>query len=145
VRSLAAAYVAVFVGGMLGTSLRLGLDTLIPHAPTQFPVSTLTINIVGSFVLGALVARYWPTARGWVKAGLGPGLLGGFTTFSAVMVSLVAQAAAGEWLLAAGYLVATLALGMSAAAAGLWVGARSRPALAGHVDVGHSGGIEVDE
>lgn len=115
---------AVFIGGMLGTALRFGLDALIPHGDASFPVSTLIVNIVGSFALGALVARVWPTARGWVKAGLGPGLLGGFTTFSAVMVSLVAQASAGAWGIAVTYAVATFALALGAAAAGLWFGGR---------------------
>jgi fluoride exporter len=109
---------------MLGTALRFGLDMLIPHADAGFPVSTLIINTLGSFALGLLVARVWPTASGWVKAGLGPGLLGGFTTFSAVMVSVVAQAAAGEWGIALAYAFATLALGLGAAAAGLWFGGR---------------------
>ena len=36
---------AVFAGGVLGTGARWGLDVLIPHTATQFPVRTLLINI----------------------------------------------------------------------------------------------------
>ena len=87
----------MLVGGLVGTGLRLGIDALLPHADDAFPWSTLLINVVGSFALGVLVARVWPTAPAWLRAGLGAGLLGSFTTFSAVAVSLVALADAGEW------------------------------------------------
>jgi len=116
---------AVLVGGALGTGLRLSLDLLIVHGDADFPVSTLIINVVGTFALGFLTARVWPTARPWVRAGLGPGLLGSFTTFSAFAVSLVSLTDAGEWMLGALYLVATLVLGFGAAWAGLRIGART--------------------
>ncbi len=115
---------AVFVGGALGTALRLGLDATLVHRDDEFPLSTLIINVVGSLVLAVLVARLWPIAPSWVRAGLGPGLVGGFTTFSAVMVSMVTLAASSQILLALGYLVATLVLGFGAAALGFWIGRR---------------------
>lgn len=115
---------AVLVGGAIGTGLRLGLDLAVPHGDAGFPVSTLVINAVGAFTLGLLTARLWPTARPWVRAGLGPGLLGSFTTFSAFAVSLVSLAASDEWMLGALYFGATLVLGFGAAWAGLRVGAR---------------------
>ena len=110
---------AVLVGGALGTGLRLSLDLLVPHGDTDFPVSTLIINVVGAFTLGLLTARVWPTARPWVRAGLGPGLLGSFTTFSAFAVSLVSLAASDQWMPGALYLVTTIVLGFGAAWAGL--------------------------
>ena len=116
---------AVVVGGAVGTGLRLGIDLLIPHDP--FPLSTLIINAVGAFTLGLLTARLWPTARPWVRAGLGPGLLGSFTTFSAFAVSLVSLGSSDFWMLGALYLVATIALGLGAAWAGLRVGSRIKP------------------
>lgn len=119
--------VAVLVGGAIGTALRLAIDTAVPHGDSEFPVSTLVINTVGALALGILVARLWPRASAWLRAGLGAGLLGSFTTFSAVTVSLVALSSAGEWMLAAGYLVATLALGWGAAALGLSLGRPSTP------------------
>jgi len=115
---------AVVVGGLVGTGLRLGLDLLLPHADDGLPVSTLVANVVGAFALGLLVGRVWPTAPAWLRAGLGAGLLGSFTTFSALAVAVVALSASGEWMPAAGYLVATLALGLAAAALGLRLGGR---------------------
>jgi CrcB protein len=115
---------AVFVGGIIGTGLRLEIDSLIPHSDSQFPLSTLIINIVGSFALAILVSRLWPLVPEWVRAGLGPGLLGGFTTFSAVMVSMVTLAASSDILLALGYAALTLVLGFGAAAGGIALGRR---------------------
>jgi CrcB protein len=112
---------AVLVGGAIGTALRLGADALLPHPDDAIPFSTLLVNTVGAFALGVLVARVWPTSPDWVRAGLGAGLLGSFTTFSAVAVSLIALTSAGEWMPAVLYLVATLLLGLGAA----WLGLRA--------------------
>jgi len=108
---------AVLVGGMLGTGLRLGLDTIVHQ-----PLSTLLINVVGSLALGFLVARVWPTAAPWLKAGLGPGLLGSFTTFSAFAVQVVAYGFSLDALL---LVLLTVVLGLLAAFAGLRLGRRS--------------------
>jgi len=116
---------AVFGGGVLGTSLRLGIDAALPHPDDGLPVSTLLINVMGSFVLGLLVARVWPTAPHWLRAGLGTGVLGSFTTFSAIAVSLVTLR--DDLLLAALYLGLTLVLGFGAAAAGVALGSKPRP------------------
>ena len=117
---------AVAVGGIVGTGLRLGLDTLLPHSDSGFPLSTLIINVLGSFLLGLLVSTLWARAStpSWLKAGLGTGLLGSFTTFSALSVSLVAQSASGEWMPALLTLAASLLLGFGAAALGLRLGGR---------------------
>lgn len=125
---------SVFLGGALGTALRLGLDATLVHRDDQFPLSTLLINVAGSLVLAILVSRLWPVAPQWVRAGLGPGLLGGFTTFSAVMVSMVTLAASSQILLALGYLAATLVLGFGAAALGFWLGWRRDAAPTIEVD-----------
>ncbi|MCU1545488.1 MAG: hypothetical protein JWP30_588 [Homoserinimonas sp.] len=115
VRSL----IAVFVGGMVGTGLRLLIDMVIPSA--GFPLGTLLINISGSFLLGVLVALVWPRPGlpAWFKVGAGVGVIGSFTTFSAVVVAVVDAAAQGERALAVTYLLASLALSFAAAALGL--------------------------
>ena len=120
---------AVAVGGVIGTGLRLTLDTVIPHTDMEFPLSTLLINVVGSFVLGALVATVWRRARtpNWLKVGLGTGTVGSFTTFSALIISLIAQAHNGLWMLAVLYLVLSLVLGFGAALLGLSLGRHPRP------------------
>jgi CrcB protein len=120
-------FTSVAVGAVIGTGLRLTLDTVIPHTDTTFPLSTLLINIVGSFALGVLSSTLWrrPALPNWVKAGLGAGTIGSFTTFSALMVSLVAETSHGLGMLALGYLVLSLVLGFGAALLGLQLGRRS--------------------
>ncbi|HEU0205842.1 MAG TPA: CrcB family protein [Pseudolysinimonas sp.] len=116
--------VAVVLGGILGTGLRLTIDQLV--APeSAFPWATLLVNLVGSLVLGFLVAKVWPSAPAWLRAGLGTGLLGSFTTFSAVIVALLTLTSAGMTLLAIVYLVVTLLLGWAAALLGIRLGVRA--------------------
>ncbi len=124
---------AVLLGGMLGTGLRLVADLILPHQDSGFPLGTLIVNVGGSFVLGLLVSLAWPRVPRWLRAGLGAGVIGSFTTFSAVMVSLVAQASLGSWWLAAGYLALSLTLGFAAAVLGLWAG-RPRPSAEAPID-----------
>jgi fluoride exporter len=106
---------AVLLGGAVGTSLRLGVDALLPS-----PWSTLVVNAVGSFALGLLVAALWPRVPAWTRAGLGSGVLGSFTTFSAFTVFLVAPDTPLP--LALGYAAASVVLAFGAAWAGLRVG-----------------------
>lgn len=119
--------VAVFLGGIAGSALRLGLDTGIPHSDEQFPVSTLLINVIGSFVLGWLTGGLFRRGvSSVVKAALGPGILGSFTTFSAVILALVLLTVSdpSQVILAIVYLVVTLVLGFGAAFVGLRLGER---------------------
>ena len=110
--------VAVAIGALVGTGARLAIDTLVGQ-----PISTLLINVAGSFALGLLVARLWSSAAPWLRAGLGAGLLGSFTTFSALAVTLVEL---GPTWGAALYLALSLVLGLGAAWAGLRLGASRR-------------------
>jgi CrcB protein len=120
---------AVFVGGLIGTGLRLGLDVLLPHGDSGFPWSTLLINVAGSFALGMLVARVWPVTPEWVRLGLGTGLLGSFTTFSALVASAFTLTITGPPLLGLVYVVVTLVAGVGAAFLGLRIGHRPVPAI----------------
>ncbi|MEO5534520.1 MAG: CrcB family protein [Pseudolysinimonas sp.] len=115
--------IAVLIGGAIGTGLRLLVDTLLPHGGTAFPIGTLIVNVVGSFLLAVLVARVWPVAPGWVRAGLGPGLLGSFTTFSALAVSTVELTVEGVGATAVLYVAASIVVGLAAAGLGLRLGA----------------------
>jgi fluoride exporter len=114
---------AVFVGGAAGTGLRFGIDSLFP-AQGGFPVGTLVINLLGSFALGVLVGRVWPAVPHWLRAALGPGLLGGFTTFSAVTVAAITLPPP----IAIAYLAASLLGGFATAFAGLRLGHARRRA-----------------
>lgn len=123
---------AVLLGGALGTAARLGIDLLLPHPAAGFAWSTLVVNALGCLLLGALstsvLAR--PALPEWLRAGLGPGLLGGFTTMSAVALVLGQQLQQGLALPAA--LQAGLQVGLSllAVVVGLRLGRRIPPGRA---------------
>ncbi len=119
---------AVFLGGLVGTGLRLGIDALLPHGDDGFPLSTLLINVAGSFVLGMLVSRVWPVASERVRFGLGTGLLGSFTTFSALVASVSLLGFRGAGVLALLYLLLTLVGGIGAAMLGLRLAGRRNAA-----------------
>ncbi|MCU1590805.1 MAG: CrcB family protein [Frankiales bacterium] len=111
----------VSAGGALGSLARYGLAVALPHGRSSLPVATLAVNVTGCLALGLLVGR-WPRAR-WMRPFLGTGVLGGFTTFSALSLEtdrLLGRAPA----VAAVYVALSLLLGLSAAAAGLRIGRR---------------------
>ena len=120
------AVISVFVGGLVGTALRVGLDVLLPNsageplAGASISWSTVVVNIVGSLVLGYLVARLWrlPSTSAWLKLGLGTGLLGSFTTFSAIAVNVVDAISLGN----IGVALAALSLSLVAGIAAAWLG-----------------------
>lgn len=113
-------WTAVAAGGLLGTELRYVLGLLFPDQPGDLPWATLGINIAGSFVLSALttvwIAR--PHTAFWLRAAIGPGVLGSFTTFSAVVFSTDQLTRTGLPVLGLLYVGLSVLLGMAAAAAG---------------------------
>lgn len=71
------ALILVGVGGAIGSILRYWLSKMKPIQ--GLPAGTLTVNVLGSFVLSALA---FSGVAGNAYDLLGTGLLGGFTTFS---------------------------------------------------------------
>ncbi len=99
---------AVAAGGAIGGLARWSAGEIAPDG-TGFPWATFAINLLGSALLAGLLLL--PLARRsatWAAA-LGPGVLGGFTTFSATSEQGRALLADGRPLLAAAYLIGTLA------------------------------------
>ena len=120
----------VFVGGTLGTGLRYGLSGLTPPL-AGVPVATLAVNVLGSFVLGLLLEWLLRAGsdEGWrqdLRLGVGTGVLGGFTTYSALATDTASLLSGGHPGRAVGYAVATLVLGLVAAASGIWSAGRRR-------------------
>jgi CrcB protein len=113
---------SVALGGAVGASARylLGshLGTWLGHG---VPWATLTINILGSFLLGVFVevsALVWsPSAP--LRAFIAVGALGGFTTFSAFSLDVVLLAERGRLETAALYALASAALAIGGLFAGL--------------------------
>lgn len=114
----------VLVGGTVGT---LGRHAAAEwwSDPGTWPWPTFAVNLIGSLLLGLVVARSGPADR--CRLLLGTGLLGGFTTYSAFAVETDQLLRGDHLALAALYPTATVALGFLAALAGLMLG-RARPA-----------------
>lgn len=110
---------AVAVGGALGALVRWGVgEVLPPTVGAGLPWATLVVNVVGAFLLGVLIARQPSTL---IRAGLGTGALGAFTTYSAFAVETV-ELANGRPLAALVHVVVMLVLGLAAARVGLTAG-----------------------
>ena len=111
---------AVALGGALGSLARWALAESLPHAADELPWGTVTANVVGAFLLGALMVVVLETGRPgrYLRPFLGVGVLGGFTTFSTYMLDTRVLLAEGEPLRAGGYLFGTLVAGLLA----VWLG-----------------------
>ncbi len=113
---LPATYALVALGGAVGASIRWGIDTAIPSGAGGIAWEIVVINVLGSAALGLLVG--WAEHRdepAWYPA-IGPGLLGGFTTYSAAAAASLAVDANTTAAIAT--LVATLLIAVPAAATG---------------------------
>ena len=114
----------VAAGGGIGAALRhlAGLVALRTLGPS-FPYGTMIVNVVGSLLMGLVIE--WFVRRGGgtqLRLLLATGLLGGFTTFSSFSLDAVALWQRGEGVLATGYVVGSVALGLAGLVAGLAIG-----------------------
>lgn len=117
----------VALAGGAGAASRFVLDGLVNrHVRASVPLGTVVVNVLGSFLLGLLVGLSEDhVASAEVLAVLGTGFLGGFTTFSTASleaVRLAAEEREGAAVRAVVHAVGMLALGLGAAALGLWLG-----------------------
>lgn len=114
---------AVAAGGALGAVLRWSVVGALPGSDDGWPWGTLLVNVTGSLLIGLLVARLLTTpAPTWVRPFAVTGLLGGWTTYSALALDAHGLLAEGGVLAGLGYLVATTVLGLGACLLGLRVG-----------------------
>ena len=117
----------VAFGGSIGTGLRYLITAATPRA-AGVPIATLSVNVIGAFLLGVLLellAEHGLNAawsrRLWL--GVGTGGLGGFTTYSTLATEtlLLGTTNPGR---AIGYAVGTVIIGGAASIAGIWISRR---------------------
>jgi CrcB protein len=114
----------IAAGGAVGAVARYAVMIVAAQLwGAAFPWGTLTVNVVGSFILGALVeifALVWSPGEG-VRALLVVGMLGAFTTFSTFSLDVVTLYERGALFATAAYIVVSVTLSIAALFAGLWV------------------------
>jgi CrcB protein len=117
----------VSAGGAIGAALRFmtyqafaGLT--VSRGGSLFPWATLTVNVVGSFLMGmaavTITERFGasPEMRAFFMAGI----LGGFTTFSAFSLDVFELYAHRSPAVVGGYIGASVALSIGALGAGMF-------------------------
>ena len=111
-------------GGSIGAASRylVNLAAALAFGPA-FPWATMIVNIVGSFLMGAVVAAAMPLLGGsaaW-RTFLATGILGGFTTFSAFSLDAFELLERRSLSMSALYVVSTVILSLAALVAGMSV------------------------
>ncbi len=118
----------VALGGAIGSVLRWALSGAVQRwSGAAFPWGTFAVNAAGSLAIGFVAALALeralvpPSARVFVITGV----LGGFTTFSALSYETLALLRDGQWTAACGYAGGSLVTGVTAAYAGYALGMRT--------------------
>jgi CrcB protein len=115
----------IAAGGAAGAVSRYLVDSaILDRFAGAFPIGILVVNVSGAFAVGLLAALI--VDRGVLPADLRAplivGFLGAYTTFSTLMVDSWRLIEDGLPLLALGNLVGSVAIGLVAVVAGLWLG-----------------------
>ena len=108
--------VLVFLGAAVGAPLRYLTDRLVQSRhDSLFPWGTLTVNVVGSLVLGALAGAGTAVPHG-VLALVGVGFCGALTTYSTFSYETLRLAEEKAYFYAVVNAVVTIVAGLGAAA-----------------------------
>jgi CrcB protein len=111
----------VALGGAIGSALRylagIGVVRLVGHQ--EFPLAILTVNIVGSFLMGVFVVAAAHRGLTHLSPLVMTGFLGGFTTFSAFSLETMTLIERGAITLAGLYVLASVALSVGGLMLGL--------------------------
>lgn len=114
----------VAIGGALGSAARYGVNVWSGRMfGITFPWHTLTVNVLGCFVMGLLIE--WMALRlnvgNDIRAFLTTGILGGFTTFSAFSLDFAFLVERKSYGLAGAYAASSVLLSLAAVFAGLYL------------------------
>ena len=115
-------YVIVFFGAGIGGALRHGTNLMAARLfGADFPFGTLTVNVLGSLVMGILVGYFafkGEALQHW-RLFLTTGILGGYTTFSTFSLDFALMWERGQMGLAAFYALASVIVSIVALFAGM--------------------------
>ena len=109
------AYFWVGLGGALGSTARFWLSLFVDgRVGSKFPWGTFLVNVIGSFVIGALAAVADQPGRFSLSPAMRQllmvGICGGFTTFSSFSIQTLELMRGGQPLYAAANIVGSVLL-----------------------------------
>ncbi|SMC66466.1 fluoride efflux transporter CrcB [Primorskyibacter flagellatus] len=111
----------VALGGAIGASARFltGVGVTRAFGQTSFPLGVLTVNILGSFIMGIFVVM--AANKGLTHWGpfVMTGILGGFTTFSSFSLETVTLIERGAFGLAGLYVLLSVGLSVGGLTLGM--------------------------
>lgn len=111
----------VMLGGAVGACARYVTDLWVQSRHRSgFPVGTLTVNVVGSLLVGLVAGS--PSLPAWALTLVGTGFCGALTTFSTFSLETYVLLASRRWWMALGNVLGSLALGLAAVSLGWWLG-----------------------
>jgi CrcB protein len=141
----------VFLGGSVGTAIRLGISQLQVTSTSSlvsslWPWATFLINLSGACVLGFVLELIVAAnrkqgsesrARRNFRLFFCTGVLGGYTTYGTFIVESDSLMSSPQWAIGLVYAIASVILGLCFAALGVWVarklsaslGSSSKPEL----------------
>lgn len=117
-------YGSIAFFGVLGCWARFAQTNLVQAVyGRDFPYATMSINIMGSFIMGFLFVETLErlTLAPSLRTGILTGFIGGYTTFSTFEMETLLLAEGGEALKAALYVVLSVGLGFIAAFGGAYI------------------------
>ncbi|MDC0054072.1 fluoride efflux transporter CrcB [Gammaproteobacteria bacterium] len=115
---------AVAIGGALGSMARYALSAWVFDVSShKFPYATLTVNVIGSFVMGIFFVIIVEKAAlpAEMRSLLMIGFLGAFTTFSAFSLDALGLWQNGHVFLSLVYMLATVVLCLVAISSAIWL------------------------
>ena len=113
-------FLLVFIGGGLGAMARYFVTTNLVGKLGNFPIGTMTVNILGSFLMGVVVGIIAGRASlENVRLLLAAGFLGGFTTFSSFSAETLTLIQGGQIFSAMTNILVSVVAGLAACFAGL--------------------------
>jgi CrcB protein len=113
----------VALGGALGAACRflVGVGVMRLTGPAEFPLAIITVNVIGSFLMGAFVVAAAQKGLTHYSPFVMTGILGGFTTFSAFSLETVTLIERGQIAAAGAYVALSVALSLGGLMLGLWI------------------------